>query len=131
MAKLGDFSPLSVRLGLVALFAYTGINKIIAYAGTSGFMQQLGLPAWWAAVLLVLENVGWILLLLGVFSRIASIWLALIPFFGIFMVNIPNLPGTAIDLFKNIAIIGALVSIILGGPGKFSLGAKKKNKWLA
>lgn len=68
---------LILRLALAALFfAHVGL-KIFVFkpAGTAGYFQSLGLPGWFAYVTILVELVGALALLFGVWPRIFALLL--------------------------------------------------------
>lgn len=69
---------LRISLGIVFL-VHSAFLKIFIFTmpGTVSFFEGLGLPGWFAYVVLVVETVGGILLVLGVQARWAA--LALLP----------------------------------------------------
>lgn len=75
-----DFGIALLRISLGVVFiAHSAFLKVFIFTipGTAGFFESLGLPGWFAYVVLVVETVGGILLVLGVQARWAA--LALLP----------------------------------------------------
>ncbi|MDX1455441.1 MAG: DoxX family protein [Gammaproteobacteria bacterium] len=75
----------------VMLIAHGLILKYFTYGldGTVGFFQSIGYPGWLAYVVFLMETVGGFMILLGVFTRWAS--LAMVPIMiGATMVHIGN-----------------------------------------
>ena len=69
---------LRIALGVVFI-AHCAFLKVFVFtmSGTASFFEGLGLPGWFASVVLVAETVGGVLLVLGVQARWAA--LALLP----------------------------------------------------
>ncbi len=69
---------LRIALGVVFI-AHSAILKVFVFtmSGTARFFEGLGLPGWFAYVVLVVETLGGVLLVLGVQARWAA--LALLP----------------------------------------------------
>lgn len=122
---IDEYSHFVLRLGLAALFFYTGISKLLGLSQTAGYLGNLGFPAamFFAVLLMIAELLGAILLLLGLWVRWASLWLLVIPLVGIFVINLPQ--SLWVDLFKNLAIIGGLLSLSFSGAGAISLEERR------
>lgn len=69
---------LRIALGIVFI-AHSAFLKVFIFTmpGTASFFEDLGLPGWFAYVVLFAETVGGVLLVLGVHARWAA--LALLP----------------------------------------------------
>ncbi|MBI2109615.1 DoxX family protein [Candidatus Woesearchaeota archaeon] len=120
-----EYSTFVLRLGLAALFFYTGVTKLLGLGQTAGFLEGLGFPMamFFAVLLMVAELLGAILLLLGLLTRWASLWLLVIPLVGIFVYNLPQ--GAWPGLFNNLVVICALLSLSFSGAGAISLEGRK------
>ena len=68
-----------LRVALGTMYLAHGLLKLVVFtpAGTAGFFESLGLPAFFGPLTMVLELLGGAALLLGVYSRWVA--LALIP----------------------------------------------------
>jgi putative oxidoreductase len=115
---------------LVALiFIMSGVGEIFGFAQTSEMMEKVGFPA--ASLFLtgaiVFEIVGGLSLLFGYKIRFgASLLIAfLIPATLIFHVAALGDPAQSqmqmIQVFKNLAILGALIKFWADGAGAFAL----------
>ncbi len=120
------YAALLLRIALGILFlAHLGLKLFVfTPAGTAKYFQSLGLPGGLAYLVMVIEFVGALALILGVYARIAAIAL------------IPLLLGTIITVhgpagffftdanggweFPGFWIIGLLV-LALTGDGKYAL----------
>ncbi|MFT4150741.1 MAG: DoxX family protein [Paracoccaceae bacterium] len=77
--KTAPYAALILRVALGLLFlAHAGL-KIFVFtpAGTAGFFGSLGLPGWFAYVVILWEVAGGLALILGVYTRVVA--LAMIP----------------------------------------------------
>jgi putative oxidoreductase len=123
------------RILLALLFIPAGLSKIGGFDGTVGYIASKGLPmAALGAVLAIVIEVGVALALLaGYKTRIAAVVLA-----GFTLVatvvfhNFWAMPADAafmqqLMFFKNIAVIGGLLTVAAWGAGKFSVDAKINN----
>ncbi|HLG83842.1 MAG TPA: DoxX family protein [Bradyrhizobium sp.] len=78
--SLQDLGIALLRIALGVVFiAHSAFLKVFVFtmSGTASFFEGLGLPGWFAYVVLVAETVGGVLLVLGVQARWAA--LALLP----------------------------------------------------
>lgn len=119
-----DYAPLPVRLGLAALFAFTGIGKILDPAGTTQFFSNLGIPfadiAVWLAV--GIELLGALFLLLGFLTRLTAFVLAVFVLTALTLAYfIPWPPQNMLLFVFHFPVLGALIGLFLSGPGKPSI----------
>ena len=127
----------ALRLCVGAIFVAHGAQKLFGawggpgLAGTSAMVAQLGLPfPYPLAILLTLsEFCGGILLLLGLLMPWASASLLVAMAVAIwkvhgpngFFMNWANTPGQGHGIEYNVALIGALLCLLLGGAGALSI----------
>jgi putative oxidoreductase len=120
-----------------AVFVAHGAQKLFGLwgggglAGTAAFFAQVGLtPAYPLAVLVgVLEFGGGLLLIAGALTVFAALALVLEMAIATWKVHLANgffinwalTPGHGHGYEFNLALIGALVSLTLTGPGAFSI----------
>jgi len=128
-------NPLSLvgRILLAALFLPAGIGKLTGFAGTVGYIASVGLPLpqVGAVIALVVEIVGGIALITGFGTRFAALALAVFTLVAsIFFHNFWALPADQqmipqLLFFKNIAVIGGLLTLAAWGAGAWSLDARR------
>lgn len=109
---------LRVVLGLVFLFH--GLDKFQSGIGnTVGWFESIGLPGLLAYAVALIEMVGGILLIIGLFSRIVSGLLVVIMAGAVITVNFAEgfLGGYELDL----ALMAMAIFIFLNGAKKYSL----------
>lgn len=109
---------LRVVLGLVFLFH--GLDKFQSGIGnTAGWFESIGLPGLLAYAVALIEMVGGILLIIGLFSRIVSGLLVVIMAGAVITVNFAEgfLGGYELDL----ALMAMAIFIFLNGAKKYSL----------
>ena len=131
--QLQNSLALSGRLLLAALFLPAGIGKLTAFAGTVGFISSVGLPLpeLGAALALTVEIVGSIALIVGFGTRPAALVLALFTLVASFFFH--NYWAAAADqqfvqqllFFKNIAVVGGLLTLAAWGAGAWSVDARR------
>ena len=117
--KLTLYGPLPIRILAGIAFIAHGIPKLAEPAMTQGFFGNIGLPPEFTILIGLLEVIGGFALLVGVFTRIASI------LFIIEMICAPILTrlsegfvgGFELDLL----LMSVAISLLLTGPGKISV----------
>lgn len=129
-------NPLSLagRLLFALLFLPAGLGKLTGFAGTVGYITSAGLPApqLAAAFALSLEIIGGLALLLGAGTRVAALALALFTLVASFFFHnywaVPEAQQFVQQLmfFKNIAVVGGLLSVAAWGAGAWSVDALRK-----
>jgi putative oxidoreductase len=129
-------NPLSLtgRLLFALLFLPAGISKLTGFAGTVGYISSVGLPLPQvaAALALSLEIIGGVALLLGVGTRLAALALALFTLVASFFFHnywaAPEAQQFVQQLmfFKNIAVVGGLLSVAAWGAGAWSVDGLRK-----
>ena len=128
-------NPVSLvgRILLAALFLPAGIGKLTGFAGTVGYITSVGLPLPQvaAAIALVVEIVGGIALITGFGTRFAALALAVFTVVAsIFFHNYWAAPAEQqmiqqLMFFKNIAVVGGLLTLAAWGAGSWSLDARR------
>jgi putative oxidoreductase len=128
-------NPLSFigRLMLAALFLPAGIGKITGFAGTVGYVSSVGLPLPQvaAAAALVIEVAGGLALIFGYGTRIAALALAVFTLVAsLFFHAYWSLPADQqmmqqLMFWKNIGVVGGLLTIAAWGAGAWSLDARR------
>jgi len=132
-AKLQDPLALAGRLLMALLFLPAGIGKLTGFAGTVGYISSVGLPMaqLGAVVALVVEIGGGVALIAGYGTRLAAIVLAAFTLVASFFFHaywavpadqqlIPQLL-----FYKNMAVIGGLLTIAAWGAGAWSVDAPR------
>ncbi len=129
-------NPLSLvgRLLLAFLFLPAGIGKVTGFAGTVGYISSVGLPMPQIAAVLALtiEILGSIALITGFGTRIAALLLALFTLVASFFFHSYWAAPADQQLiqqllfFKNIAIVGGLLTLAAWGAGGWSIDARRK-----
>ena len=129
-------SPLSLtgRLLLALLFLPAGFGKLTGFAGAAGYIASAGLPLpeVGAGIAIVVEIVGSIALILGYQTRAAALVLAAFTLVATFIFH--NYWGVPADkayvqqlmFFKNIAVVGGLLTLAAWGAGAWSLDARRR-----
>lgn len=123
--------PAIGRLLLAAIFIISGFGKLMAPAGTIGYIASVGLPfaSIAFAVAVAVELGGGLLLVAGFKTRHVAAILALFSVVTAFAFhgNVSD-QNQMIHLLKNIAMAGGLLQVVAFGAGAWSvdaIGARK------
>ena len=127
------YGPAVLRLAVGTIFVAHGAQKLFGIwggpglSGTAQFMGTLGLgPGMLLAVVVGgVEFFGGLLLILGALTLFASLALAINMAVAIWKVHLANgffLPG---GYEFNIVLLGALICLMLTGPGAFSIDGRR------
>ena len=135
------YGPAVLRLVVGTVFVAHGAQKLFGLwgggglAGTATFLAQLGLaPAYPLAVAAaVVEFGGGLLLLAGALTFFAALALALDMAVATWKVHLTNgffinwalAPGQGHGYEFNLTLIGALIALMLTGPGEFSIDGRR------
>ena len=138
MALLG---PTVLRLAVGVVFAAHGAQKLFGLwnggglNGTAAFFAQLGLtPAYPLAFLVgLVELGGGLLLIAGAFTLVTAAALTATMLVAVWTVHLSSgfflnwaiAPGQGHGYEFNLALVGALVSLMLTGPGAFSIDRRR------
>jgi putative oxidoreductase len=120
------------RILLALLFIPAGLGKIAGFEGTVGYIASKGLPlpTLGAVIAIVVELALGLALLAGYKTRIAALVLAAFTLVAtVVFHNFWAVPAEAVMVqqlmfFKNIAVIGGLLTVVAWGAGQYSLDAK-------
>ena len=116
--KNPDLGLLLLRLGLGSTFLYHGWIKLQNVAGTTGFFESLGLPAFLVYVVIAVELLGGAALILGILVEYAA-WLIALDMVGaILLVRLGT--GWAKMEFEILILLTA-IAIALMGAGKYTV----------
>ncbi len=126
---LTNVAALAGRILIAVIFLVSGFGKIGGFEGVAGYIGAKGLPMpeVLAALTIVLELGGGILLVLGYKVRWVSIvfFLWLIPTTFIFHrfwgIDAAQVQAQQINFLKNVSIMGAFLMLFAFGPGAYSL----------
>ncbi len=122
-----EFAALPLRIGLAALFLTACVLNIMNFAGATDNMASLGLPApmVFAIIVLVSQLIGGLLILFGLLTRVAAIWMTIVLLFLVIMAHVVHYtPDSLIEIMKYAAWIGGTLCLMLLGPGRWSLDEK-------
>ncbi|MEE9331013.1 MAG: DoxX family protein [Methylophilaceae bacterium] len=116
------------RIMLALIFILAGISKMMDPAGTSGYMQSMGVPTLFLWPTILLEIFGGIALIVGYRTAIAAVALALFSIVAAVLFHSDFGDKIQMILFmKNIAMAGGLLLLATSGVTSYSFDSKKKN----
>ena len=116
------------RLLMGAVFAFSGLGKIMAPVMTQGYIASVGLPLPLAAYLvaILIELGGGLLLIVGFQTRIVATVMAVFTLAtAVFFHNDFADQNQMIHFLKNIVIIGGLLQVAAFGAGFYSLDGRR------
>lgn len=114
-----DAGLLLLRLGLAAVFITHGVMKLQNMDGTIAFFSSLGMPAVMAWLVALVETLGGISMLFGIYTCIAGALLAVVMLFAIILVKgkMGFVGGWEFDL----SLLLMALAVVKLGPGKFTI----------
>lgn len=129
MNNTDDLGKLVLRVALGVMILLHGVAKIMAGPGfVIGATTSAGLPAAFGYLVYVGEVLAPVLLILGVWSRLAALIIAGNMVFAIFLVHMKQLwtlnatGGWSLEL-QGMFLFSALALVLLGA-GRFSIGGR-------
>ena len=122
------------RVLLALLFIPAGFSKIGGFAGTAGYIASKGvpLPEVAAAIAIAVELGLGLLLLVGFQARWAALGIAIFTavitfiFHAFWAVPPEQVMMQQQAFFKNIAVVGGLLTVVAWGAGPLSLDGSKR-----
>lgn len=128
LAKHSDWAVLFVRLAVGVVLLVHGLGKLFAIgptavgiAGFSGMLLGLGVPAavFFAWVVALVETVGGLFILVGFWTRLSALLIAVDMLVAALLVHIPNGFSLANGGYEFVLVLFlASVSLVFSGAGK-------------
>jgi putative oxidoreductase len=122
-------NPLALvgRILLALLFVPAGFGKIGGFAGAVAYAATKGvpLPEIAIAVAIIVELVLGVLLLVGFQTRWAALAIAFFTLVITFIFHPLSDPAQTQAFYKNIAVVGGLLTVAAWGAGAWSIDAKR------
>lgn len=127
------YGPAVLRLAVGTIFVAHGAQKLFGLwggpglSGTATFMGQLGLGPGFPLALLVglVEFGGGLMLILGALTLYAALALAANMAVAIWKVHLAGGFFLPAGYEYNVVLLGALISLMLTGPGAFSIDGRR------
>lgn|SRR5690348_4427464 len=121
---------LLARVLMAYIFLFSGYNKMLNMGPTQQFMQHLGLPGFFAYLVVLLELCGGLAVLLGAYTRVAAFLLAGFCLLTGLLVHFhPEDPGNMLHFMKNLSMAGGFLVLAVHGAGRMSLGHQFRLRW--
>ena len=111
-----DAGLLALRIGVGAIFIFSGWMKVSDLAGTVAFFGTIGFAPFWAYLVAFVEFLGGIAVLLGVYTRIAAGLLAVV-----MLVASYKLLATPQMMIAPVSLLFSTIALKLAGGGTYSL----------
>lgn len=130
MLKLDGYNDQAALVGRVfyaSLFIVYGYMKLTGFAGATGYMTKMGLPAptLAAALAVIIELGGGLLVLIGYQTRLVALALAVYVFIAALIAHAHfGDPNQMSHFMKNMAIVGGGLFLMATGGGAWSLDAR-------
>ena len=124
VCRCSGYISLAARVLLGLLFLVIGYEKITNFAAAAAAIASAGMPipTVLAALAIILEFGGAILLIIGFQARLAAWGLILFTFVATLMFHRDiSQPLQVLMVLKNLAIMGGLLMVAVHGPGKLSI----------
>tara|TARA_X000000368_G_scaffold406736_1_gene385395 strand:+ start:178 stop:564 length:387 start_codon:yes stop_codon:yes gene_type:complete len=122
-----NFFDLIGRIMVSAIFLFSGINKILNYDGTVGWMEGYGIPGVLLIPAIIIEIIFPILIIVGYQTRIAASGLLLFSLLTAFIFHLDfSNQMQVIAFLKNVGLAGGMLFLVVNGAKDFSLEKKKK-----
>lgn len=126
MAILGKLKPLALlflRLGLAIIFIYHGFPKLFTHSQEAvAAFPHMGFPPYFAYIAGIIEFFGGCLLILGLFTRIAALFIAGEMAIAVLKVHLPQGGLLAVANYQlPLALAVAAFALVACGAGGFSL----------
>jgi putative oxidoreductase len=134
--RSGGVVPLLGRILMSMVFILSGIGKITGFSIEEGMVasKHLPMPAVALSIALVIELVGGLAILLGLFTRFTAwiLFLYLIPttflFHNFWAFQGMDRTDLMIHFLKNLAIMGGLLILATYGGGAYSIDSSRAPK---
>ena len=128
--KLKNIGFLALRLSVGAIFVVAGWSKLTGIEGVAGMMEQIGLPGpmFWAYLVAIVEFLGGLAVIFGVYLRCFAKLLAVIMLVALLTVKIQSgFKAARLD----IALLGSTIALAALGGGNWQLIKKECFDWCA
>ncbi|MEK7607811.1 MAG: DoxX family protein [Patescibacteria group bacterium] len=115
-----NLAVLIVRLIIGGIFITTGWMKVSDMAATIDFFGGMSIPAFLAYIVSYAELIGGVLIVLGLWTEIATGVLAIVMLVAIYYVRSMGFQG----FMGPLAVLAGLVSLLASGAGSYAVQKK-------
>jgi putative oxidoreductase len=121
-SRTNDVVLLAGRLLLATIFLHEGLAKLGNYAGSAAYARAFGVPDGMLPIAIAVELGCGLLVVFGMFARPAAFLLVgfCLVTAVLFHNNYTEL-NQLLHFEKNLAIAGGLLTLVVAGPGQYSL----------
>lgn len=125
MTNFKSFSLLLLRLAIGAMFLFHGLAKWKGFpSGVMGVFESMGFPGFLGPIVAVVEVLGAVLLILGLWTKWAAYALAIVMVVATLGVDIKG--GFTAGVERNIMLFVGNLVLAAFGPGRWSLAKKQE-----
>ena len=122
-----NFFDLIGRIMISAIFLFSGINKILNYDSTVGWMEGYGIPGILLIPAIIIEILFPLMVIIGYQTRIAAGGLLLFSLSTAFIFHFDFSDQMQVIAFlKNVGLAGGMLFLVVNGAKDISLEKKKK-----
>lgn len=126
LARMQGWGLTILRVVVGSVFLVHGFQKLflIGFGGVAGMMEGLGVPApgLFAVILTLVELLGGLALILGLFTRVVAIPLAIDMLVATLTVHLPNGFSAANGGYEfTLVLLAASLALAVAGPGEAAL----------
>ncbi|OHA19315.1 MAG: hypothetical protein A3C08_01685 [Candidatus Taylorbacteria bacterium RIFCSPHIGHO2_02_FULL_47_18] len=111
-----DSGLLALRIGIGAIFVYTGWLKVSDLSVTVTQFSGMGFAPFWAYIVSFVEIIGGVAVLLGIYTRVSAKLLAIIMLVAVYVSR-----GNLLMALTPISLFFSLLALALSGGGKYSV----------
>lgn len=122
-----DLAALVARLFMAILFILYGYFKLTGYAGTVAYMGRQGLPApaLFAALAVIIELGGGVLVLVGYQARLVALGCAVYVLIAALIAHVTLATPTRCRTSGKTSRLSEGSSLMVAGPGPYSVDARQ------
>lgn len=108
---------LLIRIAVASIFIFHGVQKLTHMDMTVGFFSMMGIPVLFAYLVPIIETLGGIMILLGLWTGVAGTLLSVVMVFAILLVK-RKMGWQAMEI--DVLLLASVLGIVFSGPGKHS-----------
>ncbi len=129
MDTIRNAAVLLARIFIGAWFIPEGIEKILAYSATAGYMASGGVPSWLLPLVIATELVCGVTILLGWYTRLFAFLLAGYTLLAVLLFHLhPATPTDKIIQMAELVDAGGFLVLFAFGAGGWSLDAWRERR---
>lgn len=118
-----DLGLLLLRIVVGGVFINHGLMKLTNMQGTIGFFDSLGFGPFLAYAVALIETIGGLFMILGLWTPVVAILFAVIMLVAIFKTKMGNFSKAELDL----VMLLTSAAVFFAGNGKYAIKGKANN----